>query len=79
MAVHLCHACKDLPCPPAHLMCGGCWRRVPGALKAAVYRAYVPGQEERTVRPSAAWFAAARAAIRAAREGAAPGGGERAA
>ncbi len=36
---HTCHAlgCTN-GCPPAYLMCGPCWARVPGSLQREVYR-----------------------------------------
>jgi hypothetical protein len=36
---HTCHAlgCKRA-CPPAHLMCGPCWAKVPRDLQLEVYR-----------------------------------------
>lgn len=66
---HRCHnkAC-GAPCRPKHLLCKACWFRVPQALRAAVWAAYQPGQEERKVRPTLPWFRAAKAAIAAARE-----------
>lgn len=38
MIAHHCHAlgCKK-PCPPAHLMCGACWKQVPAELQREVY------------------------------------------
>lgn len=66
---HECHVkgCVN-HCPPRHLMCGSCWARVPKALRSRVYDTYTPGQENKTVPPTKEWFAAARAAISAAKE-----------
>ncbi len=60
---HTCHArgC-DTRTPPRMLMCAKHWRRVPHALKSAVYRTYRPGQET-DKNPSPAYLDAARAAI----------------
>lgn len=62
---HLCHAegCKE-PVPPAMLMCYSHWRMVPVELKHGVWETYREGQEI-DKRPSAAYLAAARAAIEA--------------
>jgi hypothetical protein len=45
---HTCHAkgCAIIV-PPAKFMCLRHWRMVPGALQAAIWAAYVPGQEIR--------------------------------
>lgn len=61
---HLCHvpSCQNA-CRPEYLMCYKCWYKVPGKLRRAVYAAYREGQEKRLVRPTKAWFAAAKAAI----------------
>jgi hypothetical protein len=45
-------------------MCRPHWRMVPAALRAAVWKAYRPGQCD-DKRPSEAWFVAADAAIAA--------------
>ena len=67
---HECHnpQCRR-PCAPKYLMCRACWFAVPKALRDAVWAAYQPGQERRAVRPTRAWFAAARAAIASVRKG----------
>ena len=66
---HECHnpACRQ-PCAPKYLMCRKCWFKVPKVLRDAVWAAYRPGQEQRKVRPTRAWFEAARAAIRSVQE-----------
>lgn len=48
MSSHTCHArgCNQ-ECLPSKLMCTSHWKKVPKAIQAAVYRAYVPGQEIR--------------------------------
>lgn len=63
MAAHVCHAdgCQKVV-PPAMLMCTRHWRLVPSDLKDAVWAHYVTGQEHRK-NPTAAYMAAARAAI----------------
>lgn len=63
---HFCHVpeCKE-PCPPALLMCLPHWRRVPRALRRAVWRAYAPGQEEGRAEVSQAYLDAADAAVAA--------------
>jgi hypothetical protein len=43
-------------------MCRGHWYSLPKAMQAAIWAAYVPGQENRKD-PSPAYLAAARAAI----------------
>lgn len=48
-------------------MCAPHWRKVPQKLRLAVWLAYRPGQCD-DKRPSAEWFAAADAAIRAVAE-----------
>jgi len=60
---HHCHArgCAT-SCPPEHLMCARHWRMVPSDLQRAVWATYRPGQCD-DKRPSAAWHAAADAAI----------------
>lgn len=64
MTDHHCHAIGCLiPCPPAHLMCSGHWRRVRAALAAAVWREFVPGQERKTLRPTPRWRAVAWRAV----------------
>ena len=36
--IHHCHALAcDKPCPPRHLMCGECWRKVPREIQREVY------------------------------------------
>ena len=65
MAEHLCHAegCT-VEVPPKMLMCRRHWRMVPARLQAAVWNAYVPGQERRKD-PTGVYLAAAKAAIEA--------------
>jgi hypothetical protein len=60
---HRCHArgCAT-SCPPEHLMCARHWRMVSAELQRAVWAAYRPGQCSDKC-PSAAWHAAADAAI----------------
>ena len=60
---HTCHArgCST-PCPPAYLMCGWHWRKVPAKLQRAVYLHYRSGQCD-DMNPSAEWHVAADAAI----------------
>lgn len=62
---HHCHAKGCLrSCAPALLMCPKHWWMVPRELRLAVWREYRSGQEL-DKRPSAAWHAAADAAIAA--------------
>jgi len=60
---HTCHAtgCR-VRVPPAMFACRSHWYRLPKAMRDAIWDAYVPGQEIRKD-PSAAYLAAARAAI----------------
>jgi len=62
VADHHCHAlgCRA-PCPPAHLMCGPCWAKVPADLQREVYRTV--GLRNATV--DATWAAWWRAQARA--------------
>lgn len=64
--VHTCYAegCAETV-GAERLMCAKHWRKVPRDLQHAVWKAYVPGQEKRRARPSAAYVAAALAAIEA--------------
>lgn len=61
--IHTCHArgCGKSVAPEL-LMCGFHWKMVPPTIKKLVYAAYRPGQCD-DKRPSAAWHAAADAAI----------------
>lgn len=63
MTTHHCHAvgCNTVV-PPKLLMCPRHWRLVPGALQAAVWKTYAPGQEIRKD-PTDAYIHAAKAAI----------------
>ena len=65
---HLCHAKDcDEEVPPRMLMCYPHWRMVPKKLQAAVWDAYVPGQEIRKT-PSRSYVKAAQEAIDAVAE-----------
>ena len=65
MTRHLCHAMGcEVAVPPRLLMCRRHWQMVPRNLQAAVYDAYVPGQELRKD-PTAEYLEAAMAAIEA--------------
>lgn len=65
---HRCQAegCSR-PIPRRMLMCMMHWRRVPRAIQLRVIAAYQLGQCFGKVRPTAAWFEAAREAIAAVR------------
>jgi hypothetical protein len=54
---HHCHAfrCK-VAVPPAMFMCRKHWFMLPIAMRNAVWREYQPGQEERKVAPTKAYF-----------------------
>lgn len=62
--VHECHAfgCAT-PVHPRFLMCRDHWFQLPQELRRAVNAAFVPGQEEKRVRPTQAWLNAAQAAV----------------
>lgn len=64
---HTCHAhgCA-VPVPPKMLMCGRHWRMVPREIQLQVWRAYVPGQENRKD-PTLTYLAVMNAAIDAVR------------
>lgn len=68
MSAHHCHAagCKT-PCKPEMLMCLKHWRMVPREIQKRVWATYVSGQCNLDPAPSAAWHAAADAAIVAVR------------
>jgi hypothetical protein len=57
MTEHVCHAhdCTTIV-PPRMLMCSRHWFSLPAKLRAAVWRHYVPGQEQRK-NPSASYMA----------------------
>ena len=48
MSVHTCHAedC-DTPVPPRMFMCRYHWFMLPRSMRNAIWREYVPGQEQR--------------------------------
>jgi hypothetical protein len=60
------HTCRAYKCTvrvdPALFMCSKHWRMVPHRLQRAVWRAYVPGQENRR-NPSGEYMLATREAI----------------
>jgi len=62
---HLCHAI-DCPkhVPPRMLMCRQHWSMVPKTLQAAIWEAYVPGQEI-TKTPSAKYMQVQQQAVQA--------------
>lgn len=60
---HTCHAMRcSREVAPRFMMCPTHWRKVPRRLQAEVYRAYVPGQEQRKD-PSADYLRVAERAI----------------
>jgi hypothetical protein len=60
---HSCHAPRcSVAVPPKMFACRPHWFMLPAPLRAAIWRAYRPGQEI-TKDPSPAYLAAARAAI----------------
>lgn len=65
---HTCHAvnCR-VAVPPRLHMCRRHWFMVPFRLRAALLRAYVPGQERR-MDPSAVYLRAAAACVRSVAE-----------
>jgi hypothetical protein len=71
MGAHTCHAMRcSANVPPRMLMCARHWRQVPRRLQAALWAAYVPGQERRMI-PTVAYLHAAADCVRAvaAKEG----------
>jgi len=65
---HTCHVerCETIV-PPKLFMCKRHWFMVPPGLRARIWDAYVPGQEERKD-PTAAYLRVAREAIEAVAE-----------
>ncbi len=61
---HRCHVptCQT-KCKPEWLMCWSHWKKVPKRLQKEVWKHYVPGQCDLDPMPTAAWHAAADAAI----------------
>jgi hypothetical protein len=48
MSEHTCHAMGcDVTVPPRMFMCRRHWFSLPKAMRDAIWRAYVPGQEQR--------------------------------
>lgn len=65
---HTCHATAcTVVTPPRMFMCIRHWRMVPRDLQAAIWAAYVPGQEIRKD-PSLDYLEAAMTAVRAVAE-----------
>lgn len=65
---HTCHAVNcDRNVPPLMHMCGPHWSMVPRHLKAALRRAYRPGQEQR-MDPTAGYLRCAAATVKAVAE-----------